>query len=407
MRILMVSRGVVAVGRGTGGAELVAFALSENLTERGDEVVLVSDVDQAMLDEAPPGMVVVPVNTYRGWGRLVKLVPLDFPRWLLQHLVGNIRAARRANRLLSRDATGFDVVHLHGALATILVHRRLVADRRDVAIVYTEHDSTPWSCRYRGRLEGAVRRFIYGRLNLRACRAASSVIINFPSFARELSERSGMPVSHFVTVRNGVKLAPATTAMTPAGPPPTAGRYLLFVGSLIERKGPDVLVRALSRVQLGCVFIGDGPMRPSLERLVARNGLDGRVVFLGALDPSAVQGYYGGAAALVLPSVSEGVPLVAVEALRAGTPVVASNLEGIASVVRDRFNGLLVEPGDEDALADALARLEGDEALLRALRRGAVRSSRSVLTWSAVAGHLRGVYATSRPVEVVAGALSA
>ncbi len=83
----------------------------------------------------------------------------------------------------------------------------------------------------------------------------------------------------------------------------------------------------------------------------------------------------------------------------------ASNLEGIASVVRDRDNGLLVVPGDEASLGDALALLERDGALVRSLRRGATRSARSVLSWSTVAGHLRGVYEVNRPVAV--GALSA
>jgi hypothetical protein len=103
----------------------------------------------------------------------------------------------------------------------------------------------------------------------------------------------------------------------------------------------------------------------------------------------------------------EGVPLVAIDALRAGIPVVASNLEGIASVVRHRDNGLLVEPGDEFALALALALLECDDVLLRSLRRGATKSARTVLSWSAVAGQLRGVYEGYRPDVAVTGALSA
>lgn len=407
MRILMVSRGVVALGRGAGGAELVALALSENLTERGDEVVLISDVDKAWTEQTSPRLTVVPAHTYRGLARMVRLIPLDFPRWLFQHLVGNVRAARRAYEVLSSDELGFDVVHLHGALATILLHRKARAHRIDVPLVYTEHDSTPWTCRYRGRFEGLVRRCIYRQLNLRACRAASAVVINFPSFATELSERSGMPVSHFVTVRNGVQDSAQAPDIVPVCPAPTSGRYVLFVGSLIERKGPDVLVRALSRVGLGCVMIGDGPLRVSLERLVERSGLGGRVVFLGALEHAEVQRYYAGAEALVLPSVSETMSLVAVEALRAGIPVVASNLEGIASVVRHGVNGLLVKPGDESSLADALALLESDAALARVLRRGAIKSGKSVPTWPAVAGHLRVVYEGYRPSAAVVGALSA
>ena len=100
----------------------------------------------------------------------------------------------------------------------------------------------------------------------------------------------------------------------------------------------------------------------SLERLAARLGVSDRVVFTGALEYRDVQAYYSGAEALVLPSVSEGVPLVAIEALSAGLPVIASDLTGIASVVHDRKNGLLVPPGDISSLARALSALEHDEA---------------------------------------------
>ena len=85
-------------------------------------------------------------------------------------------------------------------------------------------------------------------------------------------------------------------------------------------------------------------MRASLDRLVSRARLEDRVVFLGALDHAEVQGYYAGAEALVLPSISETMSLVAIEALRAGVPVVASDLGGIASgFVRHQVNGLLVQ----------------------------------------------------------------
>ena len=94
-------------------------------------------------------------------------------------------------------------------------------------------------------------------------------------------------------------------------------------------------------------------MRASLERLAARLGIADRVVFTGALEYRDVHAHYSGAEALVLPSVSEGVPLVAIEALSAGVPVIASNLTGIASVVHDRENGLLVQPGDIPSLARA------------------------------------------------------
>ena|ERR1700722_20390981 len=123
MRILMVSRGVVPVGRNSGGAEFVAFRLATYLANRGEEVVFVSDIDSSICEAVPANLSIVQVGTYQGIGRLIKLVPMDFPRWILQHLLGNFYAARRARAILETDEEGFDVIHVHGALATVLIRR--------------------------------------------------------------------------------------------------------------------------------------------------------------------------------------------------------------------------------------------------------------------------------------------
>jgi glycosyltransferase involved in cell wall biosynthesis len=398
----MVSRGVLPVGKGSGGAELVAFKLAGHLTEHGEDVVLVSDVDLSMLERVSPKLSIAEVGTYRGFGQLVRFVPMDFPRWLLQHLAGNLRVARRAQALLETEEQGFDVIHVHGALAAILLNRVLSTRPAPIPLVYTEHDSTPWSCRYRRRFERSVRRYVYRQVNLRACRAATTVVTNFASLADELAVLADIPRSRFTTVRN------ATDAKWLAEYHPDAesvnarhgfDRYCLFVGSLVARKGPDILLHALSKVRLPCIFVGDGPMRASLERLAARLGIADRVVFTGALEYHDVQAHYSGAEALVLPSVSEGVPLVAIEALSAGVPVIASNLQGIASVVHDRKNGLLVQSGDIPSLARALSVLEHDEAVRAELRHGAEMSGQAGHDWSDVVKHLRTLYSQHQPVH--------
>ena len=122
-------------------------------------------------------------------------------------------------------------------------------------------------------------------------------------------------------------------------------------------------------------------------------GIADRVVFTGSMERRDVLSYYSEAEALVLPSVSEGVPLVAIEALGAGVPVVASNLEGIASVVHDRENGLLVHPGDEVSLARALFDVENDHVLFGKLSHGAESSSQAIQNWSDVVHQLCALYA--------------
>jgi glycosyltransferase involved in cell wall biosynthesis len=396
----MVSRGVMSVGKNSGGAEFVAFYLAEHLADRGEEVVLISDVDTSMRERVPGRLSIVEIRTHRGLGRIVRLVPMDFPRWVLQHLLGNVRAARRARTVLRTDAGGFDVVHVHGALAAVLIRRTLSARRGQIPLVYTEHDSTPWSCRYRHRLERAVRCCVYRQVNLRACRAATAIVANFPLLADELALRAGISRSRFTTMRNAAEARWRSGYHDAASVQARHGfdRYYLFVGSLIDRKGPDILLRALTEVGLPCIFVGDGPMRASLERLASKRGISDRVVFTRALERREVRRYYLNAEALVLPSVSEGVPLVAMEALGAGTPVVASDLAGIASVVHHRENGLLVEPGDVASLARALRVLETDEYMRARLRRGA-RSCRTAARWSDVADQLHALYALHRPAD--------
>jgi glycosyltransferase involved in cell wall biosynthesis len=390
----MVSRGVVPAGKGAGGAELAVAQLADNLARSGAEVVLVSDLQAEWRERMPANVSVAEIGTYRGFRRYIKLIPIAFPRWLLQHLLGNVLAARRARIVLKSDNEGFDAVHVHGALATILLRRAVSAHAQDIPLVYSEHDSTPWSCRYRSTLERLVRRCVYSRVNLRACHAATVVTTAFPSLADELAARTGLPRSHFAQVGNGLAVEWLSHQRDANSVKVVHGldRYVLFVGSLVARKCPDILLRALTKVSLPCIVVGDGPMRASLERLAAKYGIADRVIFTGAVNHRILHCYYSGAEALVLPSVSEAVPLVAIEALGAGVPVVASNLLGFASFVRDRENGLLVEPGDEASLTRALSALETDENLRAKLRQGAERSSRAAQSWPKVASQLCALY---------------
>lgn len=397
LRILMVSRGVVPIGRNSGGAELVAFSLSEQLVNSGEEVVLVSDIDTSMLKQVPAKLSITEVGTYKGLGRLVKLIPLDFPRWVFQHLLGNIRAAHRARSVLETDTNGFDIVHVHGALVAVLLSR-LVRNSAGTSLLYTEHDSTPWSCHYRGRIERCIRRLIYRQLNLRACRSVTLVVTNFLPLSKELAARAEIPESRFAVVRNAAATDWSANRHYDESIKARYGfdRYLLFVGSLIERKGPDILLRALSQVTFPCILVGDGPMRTSLMRLASRAGISDRVVFTGALERHEICHYYADAEALVLPSVSEGVPLVVIEALSIGIPVIASNLEGVASVVRNRRNGLLVKPGDVTSLAEALTEIDRDKEMREFLANGARGSHQILQTWSDVVDQLRVLYAEKR-----------
>lgn len=153
---------------------------------------------------------------------------------------------------------------------------------------------------------------------------------------------------------------------------PLRGR-LLYVGYLVPAKGLDTLFRAL-RVLLDqgrdvrLTMVGDGLLRGALERQAAALGITDRVVFAGFTPPPSLAAFYREADLLVLPSLYEAWGIVLAEAAFCGLPAVASRVGGIPEVVREGQTGLLVPPGDVQALAAAVASLLGDPA--RAHRMG-------------------------------------
>ena len=125
------------------------------------------------------------------------------------------------------------------------------------------------------------------------------------------------------------------------------------------------IVRATRERGIDAVLcmVGDGPDRERLEQLAHDLGIARSTYFVGYQED--VAGYYRLFDAFLLPSVNEGTPVSAIEALASGTPVVATRVGGVPDVVRDGVDGFLVEPGDTDAAAERLAELARDPASAR------------------------------------------
>lgn len=189
---------------------------------------------------------------------------------------------------------------------------------------------------------------------------------NIRHLARWRAPGRGQP---FAVVHCGVDLSEVPLRLD--GREPT---LVASVGRLDPIKGFDVLVPALAHLaaegrEFRCRVYGEGPQRAALESARAQAGLQARLELPGAAPQEAVRALLAEAAIFVMPSVrtpegnQDGIPVALMEAMASGCAVVTTRVSGIPELVEDGVNGLLVEPGDIEALAAALARLLDDAEL--------------------------------------------
>jgi D-inositol-3-phosphate glycosyltransferase len=203
---------------------------------------------------------------------------------------------------------------------------------------------------------------------------------------------------------------------------PAGHRMLLFVGRIEPLKGIDNILQAVALLRdecpgllddvCMCVIGGeivDGlPRDPEIERLMAlrdKLGLGERVTFLGARDQDVLQYYYGAAEALIMPSDYESFGMVALEAMACGTPVIASEVGGLAFLVEDGVNGFSVPTREPAALADRMRTILTDAAQ-QARISSAARETAAQYGWPLIADRLLNVFEEVVHTAPERGALS-
>jgi glycogen synthase len=292
-----------------------------------------------------------------------------------------------------------DVVHAHQGedIATLLLALAARAVHR-CPLVVTVH------CSVRHTVTGRsprtrVLRVVGGAVEHHALRRAAAVITLVPHTARLLHD-DGVPDARVHVLPSGFD--PGLFQGTerdrfPELPRPRIG----YVGRLAEQKRPDLLVEAFGRMRdpaAHLVIVGDGPLRRVVRSAVDRSPARDRISVTGFVPHTAVPAVLASLDVLVLPSVYEEMGSILVEAMASGLPVVASRVGGIPDVVVDGETGLLVPPGDADALAAALDELVSDpqrrERLAAAARRRARRYS-----WSELARRVEELYDAARAGE--------
>jgi glycosyltransferase involved in cell wall biosynthesis len=285
-------------------------------------------------------------------------------------------AVRMLTTLMSRRGD-FDIAHFHrlgwGELLSPVVLHRL--GKKAVFTTSLFESDNP----------GAVGAGHRGRLTLSLYRQFDGVVAVSPRLAEDCRQH-GIPnvlcLPNFLAMRQLVhgRDGAAREKTRRELSIPANATVLLFVGSVIDRKGFDLLAEGYTRLaarhrDLWLTIVGaqsraEDPgvdedfVRAARER-IDRAGVASRAVWAGMLrDKDAIAGYYSAADIFVLPTRAEGLPNVLIEATAAGLPVVATNLSGCTDhVVVDGETGFLVSPGDVGAAAEAICRLVADPAL--------------------------------------------
>jgi colanic acid/amylovoran biosynthesis glycosyltransferase len=169
-------------------------------------------------------------------------------------------------------------------------------------------------------------------------------------------------------------------AFTPRRPTrdPAEPFRLISVGRLTAPKGYPVLIEAVALLrQRGCnvrlTLVGEGPLRATLEQLIALRGLKDHVRLVGACNHARITEYYESSDAFVLSSFLEGVPVVLMEAMAMELPCVATWITGVPEIIEKDLEGLLVPPASAAAIAEAVERLMQDPQAARRLGSAARR----------------------------------
>jgi phosphatidyl-myo-inositol alpha-mannosyltransferase len=314
----------------------------------------------------------------RGVGRPV---PVPYNR-----SVAPVALSPLAGRRVVAALRGFDphVVHVHEPLAPVVSVAAAAFGPRPV--VGTFHAWSEASRVY--RLAAPVGRRVAGRLDARI--AVSTAAQQFAAGSL------GLPLGAFRVIPNGVDVdafaaaEPLPDLVDPDRP------LLLFVGRLEPRKGLDVLVRAFLRLRTRrprvrlCV-VGDGPERDRCQQMVPPS-IRPDALFVGRVAQEDLARYHASADLLVSPATGgESFGIVLLEGMAAGLPVVASDIPGYRTVMKDGRQGRLVPAGDAFALADAIDTLLANDRLRRAMATEG-RQTAAEHAWPVIGGRLLDVY---------------
>jgi glycosyltransferase involved in cell wall biosynthesis len=350
-------------------------------------------------------------------GHQVQVIAQHWPGLPTREWMENVEVIRprywwpESGEILRKEGGGLPIIWRKSWLARfqmipfILVHTLAVARyARDCDVIHAQWTlsaGSAWLARFLHRrpilvtLHGsdifqAAHMWPGSWLTCRVLRGCDHIIAVSQALA-EATTQIGIPRASITVVPDGVDLTHFTSSSSDRQEP-----LILYVGSLIKRKGVVYLLEAMAsivRAYPSCrlVIVGGGPERPSLENVASNLDLNEQVTFAGSQTPDQVLNWMQRAKLFVLPSVEEGLGVVLLEALACGIPIVASHVGGIPEVVTPDV-GVLVPPADANSLAEAIGQLLGDDHQWAQMSANARARAENHYDWHQIAAQFITIY---------------
>ncbi len=334
-----------------GGTEIAAYNLAINMANRGNMVdVFTTSIDSRSSVEMYPNMKV------HRHGTSLK-----------------IASANPSIKLIYNPLNyDMDIVHAHSPIPYSDLPALIYIKRKKLPFILTyQFDGIETGGSFL-RNAGVT---IYNKLFIhRVLKAADVIIATTKSYAEESPFLRGY-LDKIVVIPNGINIDEVTTKLSKHESRERLKlqddiNIILFFGSLVEYKGPDILIKAFKLVKkefpsVKLIFAGRGHMVSRLKAMAKQMDLADDIIFAGFVEDENKPLYYKAADIFCLPSttMAESFGIVNLEAMAAGLPVVSSNLGGIPDVVKHGENGLLAEPYDVEMVAENLLKLLKDDEM--------------------------------------------
>jgi len=347
MRILVISHEFPPIGGGGGHA---ALDICKGLVERKHEVyVITSHLKGLAHHETRNGIIINRVSSLRSKPYKANLLAM------MGFVIAGSLTALRVSKSWHPD-----VVHVHFAVPAGPIAWLLYQLRADPYVLTAHLGDIPG-----GVPEKTSKWFRWIFPFTPPIWENAKQVVAVSDYSRQLAKKY-YPVNINV-IPNGVDL----NALDPGDIKVNHTPRITFAGRFMPQKNPTTIVRVLSSLSdldWECTLLGDGPLKNEVEQEIRKSGLENRFTLPGWVTPDEVIACFANSDILYMPSCSEGLPVVGVQALAMGLAIVASHVGGFVDIVNQGGNGYLYQPNDIEGMRNGLRLLLSDHDTLSAFR---------------------------------------